>query len=68
MKPKCADIDWRLYASPLMQNGATPLYIACSWGHLDIVKELIESCVDVDAKTSVSFNTNHSHEHGRKYI
>ena len=48
-------------ASPPVQTGATPLYIASEKGHLDIVKALIERRADVEAKTNVSITHVHTH-------
>ena len=53
-------------ASPPVQDGATPLYIASQEGQLEVVKALIERRADVEAKTNVSSTSGtHAQTHTR---
>ena len=41
-----------------MQDGHPPLYIAAGWGHLPVVRALVEAGGDVHAKADVSASAN----------
>lgn len=45
---------WMSFDWMFMQDGATPLWIACQMGHAPVVKELLEASADVDASREVS--------------
>ena len=48
-----------------LQDGATPLYIACQEGHLPVVEQLIAAKVDVDCQKKVCYlSLIGMHQHG----
>ena len=56
VKSKKVDIDCR---TP--HTGLTPLHMACAYGHLEVVKFLIEQCrADIDVKDSEGWSVLHS--------
>jgi ankyrin repeat protein len=51
---------------PPVQDGWTPLFIASEYGHLEVVKALIERRADVEAKFKVSRTSSiHARTHAR---
>ena len=47
----------KIFSYCFLQDGASPLWIACQMGHLAIVQELLRAGAEVDAPREVNFLT-----------